>query len=153
MMRHEDHKSEHYQTNSEKETEQLAERLSSYFAPGDVIALYGNLGAGKTSFVRGLVKGLGSMDLVNSPTFTIINHYAGPVPIYHFDVFRLNDELEIEDLDIDHYLYGDGICVIEWAEKAEALLPSQYWSITINIDFQDKRSIIIKQIANEKVAL
>ncbi len=132
-------------TNSEAETEQLAETLSSHFGSGDVIALHGDLGAGKTCFVRGLAKGLGSADLVNSPTFTIINQYNGHVPIYHFDVYRLQDDVEIEDLDIDHYLFDKGICIIEWAEKAIHLLPKDYWEVTINIDFEDKRTILLKQ--------
>lgn len=132
-----------YTTTSEEATEQVAAEIAKWFQAGDVIALHGELGAGKTCLVRGLAKGLGSSDLVNSPTFTIINQYQGRLPIYHFDVYRMNDVVEIEDLDLDYYLYGQGVSIIEWAEKALPLLPPDHWSITIKIDFQNTRSIEI----------
>lgn len=130
---------------SEQETEDVAASISRYFSAGDVIALHGDLGAGKTCFVRGLVKGLGSDDLVNSPTFTLVNHYDATIPVYHFDVYRLSDAMEIEDLDLDEYLYNQGITVIEWAEKASALLPPDHWSITIAIEHEDERTIKIEK--------
>lgn len=133
-----------YKTNSEAETEALGRQLSADFRAGDVIALTGDLGAGKTCLVRGVAKGLGSRDLVNSPTFTIINQYQGRLPIYHFDVYRLNNCVEMEDLDMDDYLFGQGLCVIEWAEKAEALLPDRHWSVTISIINHKQREIVVK---------
>lgn len=91
---------------------------------GDVLALRGDLGAGKTHFVKGLVAGLGAETAVTSPTFTLIHEYpGGRFPIYHFDFYRLDDEDEALKIGLDEYLYGDGACVIEWAEKFPALLP------------------------------
>ena len=91
---------------------------------GDVLALSGDLGAGKTHFVKGLVAGVGAHTAVTSPTFTLIHEYlGGRLPIYHFDFYRLEDEDEALKIGLDEYLDGDGVCVIEWAEKFPALLP------------------------------
>lgn len=100
---------------SVKETQQMAERLARYLKPGDVLALDGDLGAGKTNFTQGLARGLGVTAVVNSPTFTIIKEYSGRYPLYHMDVYRLEDEWE--DLGFDEYFYGDGITVVEWPSR------------------------------------
>ncbi len=92
---------------------------------GDVLALCGDLGAGKTHFVKGLAAGLGSEIAVTSPTFTLIHEYAGGrLPLYHFDFYRLEEEDEALKIGLDEYLDGDGVCVIEWADKFPALLPA-----------------------------
>ncbi|MBB6178007.1 tRNA threonylcarbamoyladenosine biosynthesis protein TsaE [Anoxybacillus tengchongensis] len=108
----------------------LAMKLARYVQPKDVITLEGDLGAGKTTFTKGLAKGLGIDRNVNSPTFTIIKHYEGRLPLYHMDVYRL-DESE-EDLGFDEYFFGDGVTVVEWAHLIEPYLPSERLHITIH---------------------
>ena len=103
-----------FKLNHLDETFQFAEKLSQYLKPGDVIGLEGDLGAGKTTFTKGIAKGLGIKKNINSPTFTIIKEYTGgKYPLYHMDVYRLDDSME--DLGFDEYFHGDGITVIEWA--------------------------------------
>jgi tRNA threonylcarbamoyladenosine biosynthesis protein TsaE len=116
--------------NSPDETRNLAERLASRLVAGDIITLTGDLGAGKTTFTQGLAKGLGVNRNVNSPTFTIIKEYQGlNFPLYHMDAYRLEDQYE--DLGLDEYFYGQGICVIEWPQMIEEQLPVQRLDITI----------------------
>jgi tRNA threonylcarbamoyladenosine biosynthesis protein TsaE len=104
-------------TNSEEETEAAGERFASSLTPGDVVLLYGDLGAGKTAFVRGLARGLGAGDDdVSSPTFTLIQEYAGRATLYHVDLYRL-EPAEVDDLGLEELLSGDGIVAIEWAER------------------------------------
>ncbi len=107
----------------------LAERLGQLVQAGDVITLEGDLGAGKTSFTKGLAKGLGITRVVNSPTFTIVKEYEGRIPLYHMDVYRIEDASE--DLGLDEYFYGDGVSVIEWAHLIEAQLPEDRLNISI----------------------
>jgi tRNA threonylcarbamoyladenosine biosynthesis protein TsaE len=105
------------QTASEEETAAVGERLAAQLRPGDVVLLYGELGAGKTAFVRGLARGLGASDIeVSSPTFTLIQEYGGRVSLYHVDLYRL-DPKEVEDLGLDELVSGDGVVAIEWAER------------------------------------
>lgn len=108
---------------------ELAERLGKLVQAGDVITLEGDLGAGKTTFTKGLAKGLGVTRVVNSPTFTIIKEYKGRIPLYHMDVYRLDDEME--ELGLEEYFYGDGVSVIEWAHIIEAQLPEDRLNISI----------------------
>lgn len=102
-------------------TIEIAKRLAALLKPGDVIALEGDLGAGKTTFTKGIADGLGVKRNVNSPTFTIIKEYMGSLPLYHMDVYRLKDSEE--DLGFDEYFEGDGVTVIEWAHIIEEQLP------------------------------
>lgn len=104
-------------------TRDLAARLGAHLRRGDVIALHGDLGAGKTCFAQGLAAGLGVEGLVTSPTFIMIGEYAGRLPLYHVDLYRTGGLAEIQALGLDDLLDGDGVTVIEWAEKAEPLLP------------------------------
>lgn len=104
-------------TTSEEETGSSGERLAQSLRPGDVVLLYGDLGAGKTAFVRGLARGLGAAgDDVSSPTFTLIQEYAGRVTLYHVDLYRLESR-EVDDLGLDDLVLGDGVVAIEWAER------------------------------------
>ncbi|MDN3019398.1 tRNA (adenosine(37)-N6)-threonylcarbamoyltransferase complex ATPase subunit type 1 TsaE [Paenibacillus sp. BSR1-1] len=128
-------------TNSD-ETAQFAERLASFLQPGDVIALEGDLGAGKTTFTKGLAKGLDIKKTVNSPTFTIIKEYNGNLPLYHMDVYRVADAYE--DLGFDEYFEGDGVTVVEWAHLIEEQLPSDLLTIYLYHEEQDKRKIVLK---------
>ena len=113
-------------------TRATGERLARILRPGDVVALYGELGAGKTCFIQGLARGMGVRSEVTSPTFIFVNEYQGRLPIYHVDLYRTEDLQEIVDLGIEEYLYGDGITVVEWAEKIEHLLPAGTIRVTIS---------------------
>lgn len=110
---------------SAEETITHGQVIAATLRRGDVLALCGDLGAGKTHFVKGLTAGLGASAPVTSPTFTLIHEYlGGRLPLYHFDFYRLDDEDEALKIGLDEYLDGDGVCVIEWAEKFPALLPT-----------------------------
>lgn len=113
------------ETVSPAETLALGERLAAQLGPGDVVALYGELGAGKTHLVKGFCAALGvPEERVHSPTFTIVNEYAGrDLPIYHFDAYRVRRLDEFFELGYEDYFYGDGLCLVEWPEHVEALLP------------------------------
>jgi len=104
-------------TNNEKETVLEGEKLGGLLKPGAVVALFGELGAGKTAFTRGIAKGLGIGMNVSSPTFTIVNEYPGSVPLFHFDMYRLESENELFDIGWDDYHDRGGVCVVEWSEK------------------------------------
>src|SRR5690625_4913816 len=117
-------------TESEKETQEIAAFLAPYFKSGDVITLEGDLGAGKTTFTKGLAKGLEIKRAVTSPTFTIVKQYKGLMPLYHMDAYRL--EHSDEDIGFDEYFYGDGISVVEWASFIEEYLPEKRLMIHIN---------------------
>jgi tRNA threonylcarbamoyladenosine biosynthesis protein TsaE len=130
-------------TKSAEETEAAGQHLASEFKPGDVIALYGDLGAGKTCWVRGVAKALAAREAVISPTFTLINEYQGKFPVYHFDLYRLQSARELEDIGYEEYFYGEGISILEWAGKAERLLPKYHWKIYFDIKTDEERRITI----------
>jgi tRNA threonylcarbamoyladenosine biosynthesis protein TsaE len=112
------------ETASPGETLALGERLAAFLQPGDVLALYGDLGAGKTHLVKGLARGLGADPAdVSSPTFTLVNEYATDPPLYHLDVYRIERLSELQEIGVEELLSGEGICVIEWPERMEPLLP------------------------------
>lgn len=106
-------------TKSEKETQEAGEKLVQTLAPGSVVAMYGDLGAGKTAFVRGMTRGLGINFPVSSPTFNVVNEYPGKVPLFHFDMYRLGSADELFDIGWDDYLERGGICAVEWSENVE----------------------------------
>ncbi len=113
-----------YRTHSESETEAVGEALATTLSPGTVIAFTGDLGAGKTAFTRGLARGLGIGERVTSPTFTIVNEYeGGRLPLFHFDMYRLESSEELFDIGWEDYLRRGGVCAVEWSEKvADALV-------------------------------
>ena len=120
------------ETNSAKETFLLGEKLGRQAAAGQIYTLNGDLGVGKTVFTQGVAAGLCIAEPVNSPTFTIIQEYeGGRLPFYHFDVYRIGDIEEMEEIGYDDYFFGEGVCLIEWAELIEELLPENIISITI----------------------
>jgi len=121
-------------TNSPEETMQIASEIAGKLSEGDFLALEGDLGAGKTVFVKGLAKGLGVEDHlhVNSPTFVILKEYAGRVDLYHFDVYRIDQEHFSDTLDYRKYFYGKGITVVEWADKIKDIFPEEYLEIVIS---------------------
>ncbi len=110
---------------SEGETEALGTRLAGVLTPGAVVALYGDLGAGKTAFARGLARGLGVTGRVTSPTFTIVNEYEGTLPLFHFDLYRLGGSEELFDIGWEDYLTRGGVCVVEWSERADDVLADE----------------------------
>ena len=127
---------------SADETISLARTLAATLRRGDVLALCGELGAGKTHFVKGLAAGLGTPSSVTSPTFTLIHEYpGGRLPLYHFDFYRLDDADEALRIGLDEYLFGDGVCVIEWAEKFPALLPPHTRWLRFTHRTEDARAI------------
>ena len=130
-------------TDSDEETLLAGEEFSKTLKEGDVVALNGDLGAGKTVFVKGIAKGLDITDIVTSPTFTIVREYEGSLPLYHFDVYRISDPEEMFDIGFSEYLDGCGISVIEWAEKVEELLPERRIVVLIKKTGNNKREIII----------
>ena len=136
-----------YISNSYEETYNIALEFAKTLKKGDVITLDGDLGAGKTAFVNGLAKGLEIKDIVQSPTFTIVNEYRnGKLPLFHFDVYRIEDIDEMYDIGFDEYIYGDGICAVEWADNIRDYFDMPYYEIKIykNLDIsEDYRSIEI----------
>ena len=118
---------------NEKETEKLGEEIGRAAKPGTVVALIGDLGTGKTTLTKSIARGLGVTETVTSPTFNIIREYkSGRIPLYHFDVYRIADPEEMFELGYEEYFYGDGICVVEWADIIEELLPED--AVIIHID-------------------
>ena len=138
-----------YLTHEPEQTELLGEKLAMRLRPGDIIAFYGDLGAGKTAFVSGVTKALGSDDRVQSPTYTIVNEYhKGKIPVYHFDVYRISDPWEMDDLGYEEYFYGDGVCLVEWGNLIEELMPENTIYITIEKDLEkgfDYRKITVSK--------
>lgn len=129
-------------SNSVEETLKIARNFAKTVKPGDVICLEGDLGAGKTHFVKGFVEAFElAGNVVTSPTFTIINEYDGSLPIYHFDCYRLKNIEEALEIGVEEYLYGTGICLIEWPEKISIIIPSHSKRIIINTLSPDKREI------------
>jgi len=128
-------------TNSPKETLRLGSRFAGKLNEGDIVALVGDLGSGKTVFVKGIAMGLGVEDplYVNSPSFVILKEYFGAKNLYHFDVYRLDLKGFCETLDYEKYFYGKGITVIEWADKIETLLPEDHIKIKISYGIEDER--------------
>jgi len=118
-------------TSSERETLNMARRFASGLHRGDIIALVGELGAGKTVFARGIVESLGSPDVVTSPTFTLINEYRGTIPLYHMDLYRIESMDDLINIGVEDYLYGDGICIVEWAERLGELTPDRVIRVSI----------------------
>jgi tRNA threonylcarbamoyladenosine biosynthesis protein TsaE len=114
-------------------TEEFGRRLGSHLFPGAVVALIGPLGAGKTHLTRAIAGGLGIANptAVNSPTFVLIQEYPGPVPVYHFDAYRLSGPREFAELGVEEYFAGGGVCVVEWADKVAAVLPADHLRIDI----------------------
>lgn len=134
------------ETLNEAETRAFARRLGEQSGPGDVICLSGELGAGKTHFVKGFAEAFDlSPDLVVSPTFTIVHEYPGSVPIYHFDCYRLESVEDALEIGAEEYFYGDGVCIIEWPERITELLPAGHLWISIEITGPESRRITINR--------
>ncbi|MFA5113791.1 MAG: tRNA (adenosine(37)-N6)-threonylcarbamoyltransferase complex ATPase subunit type 1 TsaE [Candidatus Margulisiibacteriota bacterium] len=132
-----------FTTKSAEETVELGRRIGAFLLPNEIIALTGNLGAGKTTLIQGIAAGLGVKDYVTSPTFIIINEYPGRLPFYHIDLYRLDDVAQVAELGIEEYFANGGVCVIEWAEKLDGLLPAGAEGITIESKGENERAISV----------
>jgi len=134
-----------FQTKSSAETIRIGKSIGSRLLPGDVVALVGELGAGKTQFIKGMATGIGvgKPTYISSPSFTLINEYPGRIPFYHIDLFRLEWEKEAEELGLEDYFQGKGITAIEWADKIPSFLPKEMLSIHIAYTGEKTRSIEI----------
>lgn len=138
-----------YETFSAAETHALGKKIWETAKPGDVYTLVGDLGVGKTVFTQGIADGLGITEPVSSPTFTIVQVYEeGRMPFYHFDVYRIGDIEEMDEIGYEDYFYGEGLCMIEWANLIEEILPDKRYDVTIEKDLEkgfDYRKITIKE--------
>jgi len=132
-----------YLSHSPEETQRLGIQVGQNLGAGDLVALTGELGSGKTCLIQGITLGLGILNprQVTSPTFTLINEYKGRVPIYHFDLYRISRPEELYELGFEEYFYGNGVTLIEWAEKMMGWLPPQRLSIHIKILSESQREI------------
>lgn len=141
-----------YETNSPEETFALAKQLGKAAQAGTVFTLTGDLGVGKTVFAQGLADGLGITEPINSPTFTIVQVYEeGRLPFYHFDVYRIGDVEEMEEIGYEDYFYGDGVCLVEWAELIGEILPQRRTQLLIEKDLEkgfDYRRITLEEAGN-----
>ncbi len=132
-------------SNSPAETEAIGRQLAAHIDVGSILALKGDLGSGKTLLVKGLVAGLGGSGDVTSPTFTIVHEYrGGRVPVYHFDFFRMEDRQSVARLGLDDYFFGDGVSVIEWADRFPEFVPEQARWILFEIKSENTRAITTK---------
>ena len=135
---------------SADDTHALGVTLGQQAKPGDVCTLVGDLGVGKTVLTQGIAEGLGITEAVNRPTFTILQVYEeGRLPLYHFDVYRIGDVEEMDEIGYEDYFYGDGVCLIEWANLIEEILPEKYTEIRIEKDLEkgfDYRKITVTEV-------
>ena len=135
-----------FQTHSPEETQAIGEQFGQTLKPGDVVALIGDLGAGKTCLTQGIARGVGIFtdQVVNSPSYTLINEYEGAIPVYHIDLYRLEHHGEIVELGLEEYLEGDGICIIEWADRMLELLPEHHIRLQIRWEDEFTRTIELR---------
>lgn len=137
-------------TSSQEQTKKLGDKLARKLRPGSFVGLSGPLGSGKTTLIKGICKGLGVKELVRSPYFVIMTQYPGKFKVYHFDLFRLESADELSSVGYEEYFYGDGICLVEWAEKAKKLLPRERIDVFLRIVSESEREIRIKRIQSTK---
>ncbi|HME92874.1 MAG TPA: tRNA (adenosine(37)-N6)-threonylcarbamoyltransferase complex ATPase subunit type 1 TsaE [Methylomirabilota bacterium] len=130
---------------SPEETQAIGERLGARLVAGSVVACTGELGAGKTCFLQGLARGLGVTGAVTSPTFVLVNHYRGRLPVYHLDAYRTGSLTELVDLGLEEMLHGDGVTVIEWADKLLPLLPARTIHVHLSGLGDEPREIRIEE--------
>jgi len=136
-------------SNSVEQTLEYGRRFTNYLKPGDCVLLYGDIGAGKTVFVKGIARGLHVAENVTSPTFTIVHEYQGKLPLYHIDLYRIKPT-DVFFLGIDEYLWGNGIAAVEWADRLEERNHPQMWKVTIAHKQGEKRIVTIQCQAGDK---
>jgi tRNA threonylcarbamoyladenosine biosynthesis protein TsaE len=142
-----------FHTKSSEDTIALGKKIGAVLKPGDVLGLYGELGSGKTTMIKGIAMGLGvkEQDIVKSPSFIMISEYQGRCPIYHIDLYRIKNKEEFVGIGLDDYLYSDGVCLIEWAEKAEASLPENIIKIELEVISPEKRKITVSGLKTKEL--
>lgn len=140
-----------YLAKSLEDTQALAQDLAGLLRPGDMICLEGGMGAGKTTFTKALAQALGVQDLVTSPTFTLVRTYQGRLPLYHFDLFRLEDPDELDFLGFDDYFYGSGVCVVEWPKDFYPVLPAHPLKIQIQEEGPGQRRFTLSQEGEDRI--
>lgn len=140
-----------FRTHSPEETQEIGVRIGTALSSGDVVALIGDLGAGKTCLTQGIARGVGVYrdQTVNSPSYILINEYEGKIPIYHIDLYRLERVEDIVALGLEDYFGGDGICVIEWADRMGELLPESHIQVTITAEDEFTRAIEVSPISSK----
>jgi tRNA threonylcarbamoyladenosine biosynthesis protein TsaE len=147
-------KKNYIETNSPEETFEVGRKLGQTAKPGEIYMLNGDLGVGKTVFTQGVAAGLGITEHINSPTFTIVQVYeSGRLPFYHFDVYRIGDVEEMDEIGYEDYFLGNGLCIVEWAERIKELIPAEAKQITIEKNLEkgfDYRRILILQMPSMK---
>ena len=121
---------------NEEELISIGQKLGRLLNSGDIIVLSGDLGAGKTTLTKGIAKGLDVSQMIKSPTYTIVREYEGRLPLYHLDVYRIGDIEEMDEIGYEDYVFGEGVCLIEWANLIEEILPDHYQKITIRKDLE-----------------
>ncbi len=131
-------------SHSETQTRRLGTRLATLLKPGDVLALIGDLGSGKTRWIQGVCQGLDVVEPVISPTYTLVNEYQGLYPVYHIDLYRIVDTSELFTFGLEDYLYGNGISLIEWADRANDLLPNNYLTVELYHLEETKRRLVLR---------
>ena len=138
-----------YESYSPEDTFAIGEKIGREAVPGELCTLTGDLGVGKTVLTQGIAKGLDIKEYVNSPTFTIVQEYeSGRMPLYHLDVYRIGDIEEMEEIGYEDYFYGEGLCIVEWADLIRELIPEDHMQITIETDLEkgfDYRRISVKR--------
>lgn len=143
-----------FDSQSVGDTKDIAYQIASGLKKGDIICLYGDLGSGKTTFVKGLTKRLKiEEDVVNSPTFVLMNVYEGKLPVYHFDLYRLEDIGEIAAIGYEEFLYGDGVAVVEWADRLKTMKPKEFLSVELKHKGEDKRQIVLSSLTSRYSSL
>jgi len=130
---------------SEKQTMRIGKKLARHLNPKDIICLIGDLGSGKTTLVKGIAEGLNiNQKKITSPTFVLLNIYKGKIPLYHFDLYRLEGEVSMRSVGFEEFLYDEGVSVIEWADRLGGLMPKEYLQVQLKHLNGDKRSITLK---------
>lgn len=140
-------------TTSPQETQALGEALGQAVQPGDLILLWGDLGTGKTCLVQGIARGLGVQESARSPTFVLVTQHPGRLMLYHIDLYRLDNPLEVEDLGLDEYIESDGVCVVEWADKAMPIFPQEHLLVELRHRSEQERQIQLTARGNRYVRL
>ncbi len=140
-------------SNNPRQTREIGLRIGRIVQSGDILLLSGNLGAGKTCLTQGIARGMDITEYTSSPSFVVIKEYQGRIPLYHIDLYRIDRTEEIGDLGLDDYLYGNGVCVIEWADKALGLLPAQNMLIKMEYLAQTRRCLQFQPRGKRYIAL
>ncbi|HLQ33358.1 MAG TPA: tRNA (adenosine(37)-N6)-threonylcarbamoyltransferase complex ATPase subunit type 1 TsaE [Chloroflexota bacterium] len=146
-------KSQLCHTDSPEQTRAIARRIGQAAEPGDVILLVGELGAGKTVFAQGLAEGLGAQETVNSPTFVLLHEYHGRLTLYHYDLYRLANIEQTVSREWQEFLYGDGVSVVEWANRASDLLPREHLLLEFTIESETRRVLKLTGVGQRHLEL